>query len=506
MKNENKMIRLSFVIGTCILMLFLLVYNCTFDEDPTGGTGDDSPDTDYNITINISPGVIKANLSDTARVEILVTDKATAAPVGNLRVTMAISHGSVSPSADYTNGNGIVRAEITSGYEPGTAVLRVRAGGSIKEKEIFYSGNGLTFDLQPSPSIICGDGISTSNLKATLKVGDKGIGAQPITFRTEWGCLADSLTSSVTVLTNDNGVASTFLRSEAVDMHLGGKSSTVSAVWAPTGDFSGNSVQIAADVLMEPLNFKCFFEDLNGNGIDRVNRDNGEICFAVAQMKCDFDSRGVHGVPITFTAEKGAFLDHGMFSESITIFTDPHGRASAELWSGFCDTGSGSTTVITEVANSLDERFCTAGFISNSSCLIDFVGTSGDPDPLCLSINLTSEEQNCRDDPRRSFASFQAQVTNNLTGNAISGAQVLFKLLTDGGLSKDVEDCRPIPPPQCDTTEIVVTTTTGGYAVVYAYVCTYGLTDITVLAKVTNNAYGATDTETITGIGLETGF
>ncbi|OGL42494.1 MAG: hypothetical protein A2161_05950 [Candidatus Schekmanbacteria bacterium RBG_13_48_7] len=76
-------------------------------------------------------------------------------------------------------------------------------------------------------------------------------------------------------------------------------------------------------------------------------------------------------------------------------------------------------------------------------------------------------------------------------------------LLTDGGLSTTVQDCRPIPPPQCNTKEIITTTTTGGYAVVYAYVCTYGLSDITVFAQVAEGLYGATAETTITGIGLQ---
>jgi hypothetical protein len=288
-------------------------------------------------------------------------------------------------------------------------------------------------------------------------------------------------------------------------MRQGGVSAVVTATWVSSGAVITGTTILTTSVYMEPVKFECHFEDKQGNTITNVNRDYGEICWAVAELKCDFGGGGVHGVPILFTAEKGKFLDDGVFLSTITIPTDPHGKASAELWSGVCETGSGSTVVTAELGAN-DPRFCTAGNLSNTACTIDFIGTTGDPDPLCLTVDLDYTEQDCRDDPRRTFITATAQVTNDLTGNAVGGVLVLFTMLSDGGLSLSVDDCRPIPPPQCNNTEVLTMTTVGGIATVQGYVCTYGQADLKMMACVIEVPIGDCDTITATGIGLQEGL
>lgn len=505
MLTGKNLVRLSFVIGTCILMLFLLVYNCGFDEPDDDDDNIGPPgDRDYHISIRISKPMIPADTQSESDVTVLISDMTTGQPVEDVYVTFTITHGDVNPSSGITNSLGEVYTTITAGYNPGKATFFVRAGGSIAEEDIYYSGEGITFELDPSPGILCGDGISSANIVARITVSGVPLQSQSVSFQASEGCLNDNPSAApVSVNTNQEGIASVYLRARTVDMRQGGVSSIVTATWIPSGDFSGSPITMSTSVYMEPVKFVCFFEDLNGNTVDQVNRDAGQIVQAVALLRCDIESHGVPGVPILFTAEKGAFLNDGIFTESITIPTDPDGRASAELWSGICETGSGSTTVTAEISNAGDMRFCKQGSLSNTACLIDFVGTTGEIDPLCLDIAMDYTEQDCRDDPRRSFVSITAEVTNVLTGHAVSGVTVLFRMLSDGGLSATIEDCRPIPPPACNNTELYAVTSTGGIVTVYGYVCTYGTADLKIQGCVVDAPYGACDTVEATGIGLE---
>jgi len=504
MFNGKNILRLSFVVCTCILMLFLLIYNCTFTEPDDDDDDNNGVSHEYDILITLDKQVIPADMVSTANLTIQLISKETGLPGDDVYITVGISDGSISPASGVTDSGGYFLAQVMSGINPGTATIMVRAGGSFGDAFITYSGEGLTFSLRASHPLLCGNGVSSTDIIAELDVGGTPLEAQIITFSAEHGCINDVQNISPSVITNPEGIASVYLRSAIVDQFQGGLSSTVTATWSPSGSISGSPVTITTTVFMEPTKFKIHFEDLNGNPITKLDRDGNEVCLAVALLRCDTDGSGIKGLPIIFETEKGYFLEYGTFTNITTVYTDQYGRASAELWPGFCETGAGSCTVTAEV-ESFAGLYCDEGNLIKTSSVINFMGTTGPRDPLCLVLAPGFIENICRDDPRRSYVTFYVTARNGF-GDVISDIDVIFTLVQDGGLSTTVMDCRPIPPPQCDTKELIVRTNANGVAQVFGYVCHYGLGDLEVQAKVYNATFSSTVTISATGIGLEEGL